>query len=246
VSGPLVLSIFPGIDLLGRAFEEAGFTVVRGPDPIFGGDIKSFHVPAGRFDAVLGGPPCQIFSRMRYIQPLAGLKHGNLIPEFERVVAEAQPTWWLMENVEDAPIPRVPGYRVHAQVVEDVAVGGATMRERRFTFGTRDGRRLHVETLALWTPNPEPAVMAGGGARRSVPVKLLANGNVKRRIRAGDCKTTRSYATACRLMGLPEDFLAEAPFTVAGKLHVVGNGVPMATGRALARAVKAALAEAPR
>jgi len=31
VSG-LVLSLFPGIGLLDRAFEEEGFTVVRGPD----------------------------------------------------------------------------------------------------------------------------------------------------------------------------------------------------------------------
>lgn len=33
----LVLSLFPGFDLLGRAFEEEGFTIVRGPDKIWGG-----------------------------------------------------------------------------------------------------------------------------------------------------------------------------------------------------------------
>ena len=41
----LVLSLFPGIDLLGMAFEEEGFTVVRGPDLIWGGDIKRFAPP---------------------------------------------------------------------------------------------------------------------------------------------------------------------------------------------------------
>ena len=38
----LILSIFPGIDLLGHAFEEVGFCVVRGPDLITGGDIRRF------------------------------------------------------------------------------------------------------------------------------------------------------------------------------------------------------------
>lgn len=68
----LVLSIFPGIDLLGRAFElEGGFCLVRGPDPLWGGDIRSFHPPAGKFDGVIGGPPCQEFS------PLSRLVRGN-------------------------------------------------------------------------------------------------------------------------------------------------------------------------
>lgn len=38
----LILSLFPGIDLLGRAFEELGACVVRGPDLLWGGDIRAF------------------------------------------------------------------------------------------------------------------------------------------------------------------------------------------------------------
>ena len=115
---PLVLSLFPGVDVLGHAFEmewpEA--CVVRGPDVIFGSlsDVRRFHPPAGVFDGVIGGPPCQAFSRLRHINPLAGRKHGNLIPEFERVVGEAAPEWFLMENVPEAPQPAVPGYVVRA------------------------------------------------------------------------------------------------------------------------------------
>lgn len=86
----LVLSLFPGIGLLDMAFEEAGFCVVRGPDVLWGGDVKRFHPPAGVFQGVIGGPPCQAFSRLQHLVQHNGLtKAENLIPEFERVVSEA-------------------------------------------------------------------------------------------------------------------------------------------------------------
>lgn len=51
----LVLSLFPGIGLLDMAFEEHGFTVVRGPDILWGGDIHKFTPPSGKFDGIIGG-----------------------------------------------------------------------------------------------------------------------------------------------------------------------------------------------
>lgn len=68
----LVLSLFPGIGLIDRAFEEQGFVVVRGPDVLWGGDIRNFHPPAGKFDGVIGGPPCQTFSSLdqNHVWPL--------------------------------------------------------------------------------------------------------------------------------------------------------------------------------
>ena len=157
---PLVLSLFPGIGLLDRAFEEEGFCVVRGPDLIWGGDIRRFHPPLGRFDGVIGGPPCQMFSIMKRLNPRAGEKHGNMIPEFERVCGEARPEWFLMENVEGAPLPIVADYHVTAKLISDIEVGGLTSRERRFSFGCMRPLSLIVETLALY-PYPEPAVLAG-------------------------------------------------------------------------------------
>jgi hypothetical protein len=38
---PLVLSLFSGIGLLDYAFELEGFTVVRGPDLLWGGDVRN-------------------------------------------------------------------------------------------------------------------------------------------------------------------------------------------------------------
>lgn len=235
----LVLSTFPGLGLLDAAFEAQGFCVVRGPDLLWGGDVRAFHPPPGRFDGVVGGPPCQRFSRMRHMVEANGYELApDLIPEFCRVVAEAQPRWWLMENVPAAPIPEVVGYLAHAQLLVDVAVGGATSRCRRFTFGTRDGRRLDVEQLALH-PEPEQAVLAQGGARR-VPVAIGGSGKRKRTAGAGEARRA-SLADLLRAQGLPPDFLDGCPLTASGKLLAVGNGVPRAMGSAVARAVLAAL-----
>ena len=247
----LVLSLFPGIGLLDMAFEEEGFCVVRGPDLLWGGDIRRFHPPAGAFQGVIGGPPCQLFSQMRHIQPLAGKKHGNLIPEFERVVKEAQPEWFIMENVRDAPLPFVPGYGVQAQLLKDCWVGGETMRLRRISFGTRSALPLGIQQEALHTMEPEVAALAGGG-NRMVPAALVQDGkgghkpkqygNSGPRTALGrGGSSVEGFSAKLRQQGLPADFLSDAPFTASGKSHAVGNGVPLPMGRAIAKAVKAAL-----
>jgi DNA (cytosine-5)-methyltransferase 1 len=261
----LILSIFPGIDLLGRAFEEVWpeACVVRGPDLVFGGDVKRFHVPPRRFDGIIGGPPCQRWSRLRHLVEHNGNEVAeDLIPEFERLVQEATPEWFLMENVPDAPAPNVPGYLTQRLMIRDAWVGGETTRLRAFTWGdTQLGddvtapkfmRRLEIDWPALHRPDPEPTVCASGGAR---PVPVAIGGSGRREVTARHVatrkgasamgfKTTAYYRDACRLQGLPDNFLADAPFTIAGKILVVGSGVPMAMGRAVARAVKQAVGDA--
>lgn len=240
----LVLSLFPGADLLGIAFELEGFCVVQGPDVIFGRDIRNFHPPAGRFDGVIGGPPCQLFSRLKRLNKAAGEKHGNLIPEFQRVTDEASPGWFVMENVEEAPEPVVEGYLVTSVLVDDVAVGGLTSRRRRFSFGSVDRARLYIEMLALHCPNPWPAVCSdarqtpvvwSGGPRRKKKPGIRGNpspGNGPR----------LSIAEMAQRQGFAPTLLDEAPFTDSGKRKLIGNGVPLSMGRAIAKAVRKALA----
>ena len=145
-----VLSIFPGIGILDRAFEEEGFTVVRGPDLLWGGNIKRFHPPGGKFDGIIGGPPCQMWTRLVPIIRKNGYKlQEDLIPEFERIVLEAYPVWFVMENVEGAPIPNIPGYKVDPTLLDNRWLGQVQSRRHRFSFGTRDGRKLNYELAAL-------------------------------------------------------------------------------------------------
>lgn len=245
---PLVLSLFPGIGLLDMAFEQEGFCVVRGPDLLWGGDIHRFHPPVGKFDGVIGGPPCQAFSRLRHMVEHNGYQvAANLIPEFERVVTEAEPVWFLMENVEAAPRPCVKGYCVTANLLRDVWVGGVTDRLRRFSFGYAAPYgdyppALNIEVVALHAEAEHSALASGGG--RPVPVAVGGSGKVKRSAKSAlknyGYKTAGAFENHKRLQGLPPDF--DLPgFTVSAKVKALGNGVPLPMGRAVARAVRAAM-----
>jgi len=152
----LILSLFPGIGLLDLAFEQEGFCVVRGPNVLWGGDIRKFHPPASKFNGVIGGPPCQCFSSLAHLVRANGHepKFGNLIPEFERCVAEAQPEWFLMENVPAAPEPAVEGYGVKSFLLDNSSLDGGDgfgleqRRVRRFSFALRG--RKDVPSLMRW------------------------------------------------------------------------------------------------
>ncbi len=239
----LLLSLFPGIDLLGYAFElewpEA--CIVRGPDPIYGSlsDIRVFHPTPGRFDGIFGGPPCQSFSSLVHLVRANGHepRFGNLIPEFERSIFEAKPAWFVMENVPKAPEPIVEGYGVTPFFLDNAAIAGddefgqEQTRVRKFCFGMRgverppDLRRWidlavfllpdAVGTTTQWTPD-----------------------NSKEAKRRHEC-INGSHGVPPQ--GLPDGFLDDVPFTADGKLKAIANGVPLPMGRAIARAIKEAI-----
>ncbi len=236
----LVLSVFQGVDLFGRAIREEcpDWHMVWGPEAIWGDDIRGWHVPAGVFWGVVGTPPCQAHSRMANIARHRGYAVApDLIPDFERIVEEAQPVWFLMENVPQAPPPFVPGYVVDSILLNNRWLGEEQNRLRRISFGTRDGRRLLFDVAALEAYEFQPAVLAVSGMAVNIKIggsgKVNSTWNVKR--------YRRDFADCLRLQGLPADFLSNAPFTSAGKQEVVGNGVPLPMGRAIARAVRKAL-----
>lgn len=175
----LVLSLFPGAGLLDRGFEQAGFCVVRGPDTLLGQDIREFHAGPGHFSGLIGGPPCQDFSRARRRPPTGyGLK---MIQEFGRLVTEAQPEWWLMENVPQVPDVHVSGYRVQRFNLFAWEFFCRQRRNRSFQFGSRDGVPLLIERSS-----------------ESHFVRLA------KAVLAKDDR--RNFATLCELQGLPRNF----------------------------------------
>lgn len=213
----LVLSLFPGIDLLGRGFESAGWCVVRGPDIINGGDVREFHALPGRFDGVIGGPPCQDFSRARRSSPTgAGLE---MLAEYRRIVEEAAPLWWLMENVPSVPDMVIPGYSHLRMDLNAREFGAVQNRHRHFQFGHVAGLVPVVTRRQVVSPGKsQPCCLASEGAR----------------------KDRRSWADFCELQGLPRDF--DLPgMTLTARYRAVGNGVHVAVAEALARAIAAAV-----
>jgi len=257
----LVLSLFPGIGLLDKAFEEEGFCVVRGPDLLWGGDIKQFNPPAGKFDGVIGGPPCQAFSQLRFMVEHNGHKVAeNLIPEFERCVAASSAKWFLMENVPDAPHPEIEGYSIMGHTLKDHWVGGHTSRFRRFSFGVKRPELtispvLRIETLALHSIEPLPTVVCDA---RQVPVAVGGSGYRKATASGGrtsslnrggpmphDKGRTMAVSEMGRRQGISDDFVerleAHGAFTASAIRRGIGNGVPLAMGRAVARAVATAI-----
>ena len=208
----LVLSLFPGIDLLGKGFESEGFCVVRGPDIITGGNIKDFHSIPGRFDGIIGGPPCQDFSGLNRKPTGKGM---DLLREFIRVVVETQPKWFLMENVARVPDIEVPGYTIQRFDLNARECGLNQSRARDFQFGSRDG-------LVLVPERRKPA--AG-------PVKKICLAS------EGKNKDRRDWGDFCELQGLPRNFKLEG-WSISMKYRVVGNGVPVPMARVIARAIK--------
>jgi len=206
----LVLSLFPGAGLLDRGFEQSGFCVVRGPDTVFGQRIEDFHAPAGHFSGIIGGPPCQDFSRARRRPPTG---HGlKMLQAYARVVTEAEPDWWLMENVPGVPDVLVPGYVTQRFNLFAAEFGCRQSRNRSFQFGSRDG----------------------------VPLVILRRtqshfGRLAPTVLARDGRT--NFADMCELQGLPRWF--DLPgLSRTAKYRAVGNGVPVPMAAAVAAAIR--------
>lgn len=135
----LLLSIFPSIDLLGKAFELQNFCVVQAQDLIMSGDIRNFHPPAGRFDGVIGGSPCQDFSSLN--RSPANYSY-EMLDEYCRVVTATQPDWFLHENVQGVPKFQIEGY-TQQRFTLDLAWFSEYSRLRVFTFGSKNGVLLN-------------------------------------------------------------------------------------------------------
>ncbi|MBA7644819.1 Modification methylase HaeIII [subsurface metagenome] len=227
----VVLSLFPGIGLLDRGFEAEGFCVVRGPDLLWGGDVRLFHAPPGKFDGVIGGPPCQDFSALANVNPNRKKSTYGLemLAEMKRVILEADPEWFLTENVPRVPHIEVEGYHVQRFNLDAHWFGGDQRRKRSFQFGSRKPVNIVFKVPLFESPVFAPPVMAT---------------EVKQGSRAAHRNLayipSRPWPELCRLQGLPEDFQLP-PFKKVEAGRAVGEGVPVHVAQAWAKAIKAAI-----
>jgi DNA (cytosine-5)-methyltransferase 1 len=207
------------------AFEQEGFCIVRGPDILLGGDIRKWSCEPNKFDGVIGGPPCKIFSNALQGQISTT---DDMTPDFVRIVKEANPFWWVMENVTAALDPKLPDCK--KVTFDSHMVGAKQYRVRSFWSNLK----LEIEFPPKETrdKDPWPTVTATEWKYHGGKVDRRRAGR-----KVGRKMTLEEVNVA---MGLPIDFSTPA-LTSAMQYEVRGNGVPLQMGRTVARAVRKAL-----
>ncbi len=207
----LVLSIFTGIGLLDKAFKETGFCVVSSGDLITGQDVRDFTGVKNKFDGLIGGSPCQDFSKANRNRPELNESYGlEMLNEFKRVVLECNPNWALLENVSGVPTLEIEGYKhqridINQSWYEDV------------------NRLRHIQFYYKEPITPLQIERGVTNRDRNLTGCALASDG-------------RSFNELKKLQGLSDDFDLPS-FNVMGKKRAVGNGVPLSIGRTLAKAV---------
>lgn len=194
------ISLFSGIGGLDFGFEEAGFetrvaleldrhccrtmrlnrnwSVIEGDiNAVSSADIlQSAGLGAGEVDMLIGGPPCQPFSKSGYWARGDALRlddpRADTLTGYLRVLRDTQPRAFLLENVYGlayqgkdeglryildgiAQINRETGskYDVAWKMLNTADFGVPQARERVFMVGSRDGRKFQF---------PEPTHVRAG------------------------------------------------------------------------------------
>jgi DNA (cytosine-5)-methyltransferase 1 len=202
------ISLYTGIGGLDFGFEAAGFRTVAcvEMDPIacrclrlnrrgevLEGDIheissrdlmRAGDLRAGEADVLIGGPPCQPFSKSSYWVRGDAARlddpRANTLTAFLRVLRDTKPRAFLLENVpglaykrkdeglqhvldelEDVNHEAKTKYRATWKVVNAAAYGVPQQRERLFIVGSRDGRPFEFPRLTHADPSSSKSLGAG-------------------------------------------------------------------------------------
>ncbi len=203
-----VVDLFCGAGGLSEGFRQAGFQILAGADQdpdacaTYATNFRSATAVCGnirtrnireRFlekahdaDVIVGGPPCQAFSQVRNHSRLIDDPRNSLYREFVKVVAEAAPMAFVMENVpglqqmgakeqvlEDLSIEGQ--YLVQAQLLDAVDFGVPQTRKRLFFIGIR-------RSIGL----APPKVIGSGASSGLTLTRDFHNGRPRYRIIASD------------------------------------------------------------
>jgi len=178
---PVLLDLFSGVGGISLGFEQAGFTTVGANDfddnaldayalnhpdaVIWRGPIESLDTATvlddlgmgvGELDVLVGGPPCQGFSKNRARRHVDGEfvedPRNHLFKEYLRFVDELKPRVVLIENVPEILIKNdgqyaaeirkrlhSMGYSMNARVLNAVDYGVPQRRRRAIILAAREG-----------------------------------------------------------------------------------------------------------
>lgn len=193
------ISLFTGVGGLDFGFEAAGFRTAVAVEvdpraclairtnrswPVIEARIQDVpsHVllataglKVGEADVLIGGPPCQPFSKSGYWKSGDALRlkdpRADTLVEFLRVLAETKPRAFLLENVPGLAFDSkseglqhlIEGieavnrraktkYEVHWRVLNAAGYGVPQIRERVFLVGSRDGKPFVFPEPTFFSP----------------------------------------------------------------------------------------------
>lgn len=184
-----VVDLFSGAGGIAEGFRQAGYSVVAGVDvdpdatatfalnfpeaEAITGDMRARPVrerviaAARGVDVIAGGPPCQAFSQVRNHVRVIDDPRNSLYREFVRVVAEARPPAFLMENVTG-----MDEMGVREQITSDLTLGGEYLVSPQVVdaadFGVPQTRRRLLFVAVHRSLRCDPPKLAGSGATSSV------------------------------------------------------------------------------
>lgn len=223
----LVISLFPGADLLSKPFEADDRCIVRGPDLLTGGNIVDFHLPANTFAGMIGGPPCLAYSRATFLANLPHDTHVDYIPDFVRLWFETGKPWVVMENVPEAEKCLAIPQEWNKVILRDWDCGGKTIRRRAFwtwpfavpTLPPRDGED---DAFGL--------VVASGHRASAYGTMGMATGTF--------LPGTSDIDEVGLVQGFPElgEYYMKLGLSKKFAWRLLGNGVPLAMGKHVAKA----------
>lgn len=159
---------------------------------------------------VIGGPPCQPFSKNGYwvknVNRLIEADPRNMLSQFLRVVSEANPKGFILENVESLRHPtnkqalaafvsaaEVLGYHCTVTLANAADYGVPQKRKRLFIFGTRGGTANIPHPQRLRSSDPEDDLPPHLGVKEFIepftspqyfePTELVNGGTYERELR---------------------------------------------------------------
>jgi DNA (cytosine-5)-methyltransferase 1 len=212
-----VISLFTGAGGLDIGFSQAGFTIRVCNDidadsvktlkknepnvPVLDGDIRKIStkqildaagLDVGEAALVIGGPPCQPFSKSGFWNPdRKGLKdpRAGMIGEFVRVVREAKPKAFIMENVHGLQYKmhkqvldfamnefEKAGYTTSYKVVSAADYGVPQKRVRLIVVGSRKGKKFKFPAPSH--ANTKQATLGGSAKPHVTAGEALSGVNV--------------------------------------------------------------------
>jgi DNA (cytosine-5)-methyltransferase 1 len=161
---PLLLDLFCGAGGAAMGYHRAGFDVVGvdiEPQPNYPFEFHQADAmtwPLEGYDAVHASPPCQGYSRMRHLPWIKGKEYPLLLAAtWDRLEVNGVP--WVIENVEDAPMPQ-------STVLCGWTLGLPMYRHRRFGSSAlimAPPHRRHTVTIISGSANLANRYRQGGG-----------------------------------------------------------------------------------